>query len=138
MLDNAAIVRQFVEEVLNQGDIDGLGRFMSEDIVQHVPFPSQDPGLSGFQDMLRSARVAFPDIRWSVEEQMVDGDRVLTRFAWTGTHLGPFLGVPATGRRVSVSGMALDRLVEGKIKETRFLMDTFGLMTQLGVLPSGS
>ncbi|WZO99552.1 ester cyclase [Isosphaeraceae bacterium EP7] len=137
MSDNAAIVRQFVDEVLNQGDFDGLGRFMREDVVQHVPFPGRDPGLSGFQEMLRSARVAFPDLQWSVEEQMVDGDRVLTRFVWTGTQLGPFLGVPATGRKVTVSGMALDRLNDGKITETRFLMDTFGLMTQLGALPAG-
>jgi predicted ester cyclase len=135
MSDNAAILRRFVDEILNQGDIDGAGRFMREDVVQHVLFPGQKPGLSGFQEMMREARIAFPDIRWSVEEQMTDGDRVLTRFEWTGTHRAPFLGIDPTGRKVTVWGMVIDRVVDGRIKETRFLMDTLGLMTQLGAIP---
>lgn len=136
MPDNAAIVRQFVEEILNRGDIDGAGRFLWEDVSQHVLFPGQGPGLAGFQDMLRDSRIAFPDICWSVEEQLADGDRVVTRFVWTGTHGGPFLGILPTGRRVSVWGMVIDRLVGGRIKESRFLMDTLGLMAQLGALPA--
>lgn len=137
MLDNAAIVRQFVDEVLNRGDIDGGGRFVWEDVVEHVPFPGQGPGLSGLQDVLRGMRAAFPDVYWSIEEQLADGDRVLTRFVWEGTHRGPFLGVPATGRKVSVWGMVIDRLVHGRIKETRILMDTLGLMNQLGAMGAG-
>lgn len=137
MPDNTAVIRQFVDEVLNRGHIDGAGRFLWEDLVQHVPFPGQGPGLSGFQDMMREARVAFPDIYWSVEEQMTDGDRVLTRFVWTGTHSGPFLGIAPTGRRVTVWGMVIDQIVAGRIKESRFLMDTLGLMTQLGAIPAG-
>ncbi len=136
MSDHAAIVRQFVDEILNQGDFDGAGRLMWDDVVQHAPFPGQKPGLSGFQEMMRESRVAFPDLRWSVEEQMTDGDRVLTRFEWTGTHSGPFLGIDPTGRRVTVWGMVIDRVVDGRIKETRFLMDTLGLMTQLGAIPA--
>ena len=136
MPDNAAVIRQFVEEVMNRGDVDGAGRFMREDVVQHVLFPGQGPGLSGFQEMIREARVAFPDIYWSVEEQLSDGDRVLTRFVWTGTHNGPFLGLAPTGRRVTVWGMVIDRMVAGRIKESRFLMDTLGLMSQLGAIPT--
>lgn len=132
MTNNASVVRQFVDEILNGGDFDGAGRLMWEDVVQHVLFPGQAPGLSGFQDMMRDARVAFPDIRWSVEEQLTEGERVLTRFVWTGTHRGPFLGLDPTGRRVTVWGMVIDRVVDGRIKETRFLMDTLGLITQLG------
>jgi steroid delta-isomerase-like uncharacterized protein len=137
MPDNAATVRQFIDEVLNRGDVDGAGRFVWEDVVEQVPFPGQGPGLPGLQDVLRGMRAAFPDLHWSVEEQLADGDRVLTRFVWTGTHRGPFLGVPASGRRVSVWGMVIDRLVEGRIKDTRILMDTLGLMAQLGAAPAG-
>jgi predicted ester cyclase len=135
MSDPAAVVRRFVDEVLNRGDPDAAGRFLWEDVVQHAPFPGQGPGLPGFQEMIREARVAFPDIKWSVEEQLTDGDRVLTRFVWTGTHSGPFLGVDPTGRRVTVWGMVIDRVVGGRIKESRFLMDALGLMNQLGALP---
>jgi steroid delta-isomerase-like uncharacterized protein len=135
MPDNAAMIRQFVEEILNRGDADGAGRYVWEDFVQHVPFPGQEQGLSGFQKMMREARIAFPDICWSVEEQLTEGDRVLSRFVWTGTHHGTFLGVAPTGRRVTVWGMAIDRVVAGRIKETRFLMDMLGLMAQLGAIP---
>ena len=136
MHDNAAVVRQFIDETLNRGDIEGAARFVWEDVVEQAPFPGQCPGLAGLQDVLRAMRAAFPDLHWSVEEQLADGDRVLTRFEWTGTHRGPFLGVPPTARRVAVWGMVIDRLVEGRIKETRILMDTLGLMTQLGAQPS--
>lgn len=134
MPKNAAVVRQFIEEVINQGDIDGAGRFVWEDVVEQVPFPGQGPGLEGLKDVLRGMRSAFPDLHWTVEEQLVDGDKVLTRFTWTGTHEGMFLGVPRTGRAVSVWGMVIDRLVEGRIKDTRILMDAMGLMIQLGAV----
>ena len=134
MRDNAAIVRQFIDETLNQGDIEGSARFVWEDVVEQVPFPGQGPGLQGLKDVVRGMRVAFPDMHWCVEEQLADGDRVLTRFEWTGTHRGLFLGVPATGRPVKVWGIVIDRFLDGRIKDTRILMDTLGLMIQLGVV----
>ena len=134
MRDNAVIVRQFIDETLNQEDIKGSARFVWEDVVEQVPFPGQGPGLQGLKDVVRGMRVAFPDMHWSVEEQLTDGDRVLTRFEWTGTHRGLFLGVPATGRPVKVWGMVIDRFLDGRIEDTRILMDTLGLMIQLGVV----
>jgi predicted ester cyclase len=80
-------------------------------------------------------RVGFPDLVFSTEEQIAEGDKVASRFEWTGTHRGEFLGIPATGRFVRVWGIVIDRLEEGRIKETRIIMDTLGLMVQLGVFP---
>lgn len=136
MQDNSAIVRRFIEETINQGQIDSAGKFVWEDTTEQVPFPGQGPGLEGLKDVLRGMRGAFPDLYFSVEEQIAEGDKVLTRFEWTGTHQGEFLGVPATGRSVRVWGMVIDRLQAGRIKDTRIIMDTLGLMTQLGVFPS--
>ncbi|RAR59321.1 hypothetical protein C7401_111171 [Paraburkholderia unamae] len=134
----SGMVRGFIEEVLNQGLIDHADRFFREDMVEHVPFPGQGPGIEGLKDVVRAMRLAFPDMHWRVEEQLTEGDRVLTRFEWTGTHSGPFLGVNATGRSVKVWGMVIDRFDEGRIKETRLIMDTLGLMMQLGaVSPPG-
>ena len=82
-------------------------------------------------------RLAFPDMRWDVEEQMAEDNRVLTRFVWHGTHQGAFLGIAATQRSVSVSGMVIDRFEGAKIKSTRILMDTLGLMQQLGAVAGG-
>src|ERR1700690_2101652 len=130
---NCAVVNRFIEEGINLGKLDSIAQFVWEDVVEQVPFPGQGPGLEGLKDVLRSMRRAFPDLHFSVEEQIAEGDKVLTRFEWTGTHQGDFLGVPATERHVKIWGMVIDRLLHGKIKETRIIMDTLGLMGQLGV-----
>ena len=135
MPDNASIVRNFVDQILNQGHIDQAQAFVWEDVVEQVPFPGQGLGLSGLQDVLRGMKAAFPDIHWNIEEQISEGDRVMSRFTWTGTHRGPFLGIPPTGRQVSVWGVVIDRLVDGRIKQTRIIMDALGMMAQMGVIP---
>ena len=132
--DNRSIVRRFIEESINQGKIESASKFVWEDVVEQVPFPGQGPGLEGLQDVLRGMRNAFPDLNFGVEEQIAEGDKVLTRFEWTGTHRNEFLGVPATGRPVKVWGMVIDRLEDGRIKETCIIMDIFGLMMQLGAV----
>lgn len=135
MQDNRNTVRRFIEEVLNQGKIDTAGQFFWEDMVEQVPLPGQGPGLEGLKDVLRGLRAAFPDMHWTVHEQIAEGDKVLSRFEWTGTHRGTFLGIPATGRSVTVWGMVIDRFEGRKIKDTRIIMDTLGLMMQLGAAP---
>jgi steroid delta-isomerase-like uncharacterized protein len=133
--NNSAIIRRFIEETINQGQIDSAVQFAWEDVVEQVPFPGQGPGLEGLKDILRVMMAAFPDLYFSVEEQIAEGDKVVTRFEWTGTHRGEFLGVAATGRSVKVWGVVIDRLESGRIKDTRIIMDTLGLMMQFGVFP---
>jgi steroid delta-isomerase-like uncharacterized protein len=135
MQSNSDIVRGVFEKVLNLGDIDAAGEFFWEDMVEQVPLPGQGPGLEGLKDALRDLRAAFPDMHWKVQEQVAEGAKVVSRFEWTGTHRGTFLGVPATDRRVTIWGIVIDRLEGGRIKDTRIIMDTLGLMTQLGVVP---
>ena len=135
MQDNSTIVRRFIEETINQGQIESAAQFVWEDVVEQVPLPGQGPGLEGLKDVLRGMRAGFPDLHFSVEEQIAEGEKVLTRFGWTGTHRGEFLGVPATGRTVKVWGMVIDRLEDCRIKDTRIIMDSLGLMMQLGVFP---
>jgi steroid delta-isomerase-like uncharacterized protein len=133
--ETAAVVRRFVEEVINQGNMDSAARFVWEDVVEQVPLPGQGPGLEGLKDILRGMRSAFADLKFTILEQITEGDKVASRFEWTGTHRAEFLGVPATGRQVRVWGMVIDRLEEGRIRDTRIIMDTLGLMMQLGVFP---
>jgi steroid delta-isomerase-like uncharacterized protein len=135
MQSNSAIVREFVEECLNKGQIESTEKYFWEDVVEQAPFPGQGPGVEGVKDVLRGFRTGFPDIHFAIVEQIAEGDKVLSRFEWTGTHRGEFLGVPATERPVKVWGMVVDRLVDGRIKETRIIMDALGLMMQLGVFP---
>ena len=138
MLDqNKARVREFLLRVLSLGVIAATGDYFHADMVEEVPLPGQGPGLAGLEETLRALRVAFPDMRWDVEEQMAEDNRVLTRFVWSGTHQGSFLGIPPTRKSVRVSGMVIDRFEGAKIKSTRILMDTLGLMQQLGAVPGG-
>jgi steroid delta-isomerase-like uncharacterized protein len=134
--DNAMIVRGFVDEVITQGNIEAAEQYVWEDVIEQVPLPGQGPGLDGLKDILRAMRAGFPDIVFSIQEQIAEDDKVASRFEWTGTHSGEFLGIPATGRPVRVWGVVIDRLEDGRIKDTRIIMDTLGLMGQLGVLPS--
>ena len=132
---NAAVVRRFVDEVITAGNLEAAAQFVWEDVVEQVPFPGQGPGLEGLKDVLRSMRNAFPDLVFSIKEQICEGDKVVSRFEWTGTHQAEFLGVPATGRAVRIWGIVIDRLEQNRIKDTRLLMDTLGLMAQLGAFP---
>jgi steroid delta-isomerase-like uncharacterized protein len=134
---NKATVREFLHRVLSAGDIEATGDYFHTDMVEEVPLPGQGPGLAGLKETLAMLRVAFPDMRWDVEEQMAEDNRVLTRFTWHGTHQGVFLGIAATQRLVTVAGMVIDRFEGAKIKSTRILMDTLGLMQQLGAVPGG-
>ncbi len=134
--DNKSVIQAFIEDVINQGHLDRADDIVIEDFVELDPLPGQAQGREGLKDVIRQIRSAFPDIRWTVDEMVAEGDKVFSRFTWSGTHEGAFLGVPATGRRITVKGMVIDRLAAGKMADSRILMDTLGMMQQLGALPA--
>ena len=133
--DNAAIVQRFIHEVINQGRYEVCDEIVAEDFFELDPLPGQRQGREGLKHVIAMMRAAFPDIHWVTEECIASGDKVVTRFIWTGTQRGDFLGIPATGRPVTVKGVVIDRLVNGRMTDSRILMDTFGMMMQLGVIP---
>jgi steroid delta-isomerase-like uncharacterized protein len=135
---NIATLEKFVNEVINQGRLDAADEIVEENFVELDPLPGQQQGREGLKDVIRMMRTAFPDIHWVVEETIASGDKVVSRFKWSGTHQGDFLGIPATGRRVTVAGVVIDRLEAGKMADSRILMDTFGMMQQLGIIPASS
>ena len=134
--DHKARIREFLDRVLTRGEIDATGDYFHSDVVEEVPLPGQGPGLEGLKETLTRLRRAFPDSHWRVEEQIAEDNRVLTRFVWSGTHEGEFLGIPATNRAIQVWGMVIDRFEDRKVKATRILLDTWSLMQQLGVVPA--
>ena len=136
MENNKAVIRKFLEEVINQNRMDRATDMVAEDFVELDPLPGQRQGREGLKEVLGMMRAAFPDIHWMVEEMVAEEDKVVTRFTWTGTHRGSFLGIPATGKSVSVKGVVIDQLAGGKMSASRMLMDSLGMMQQLGVIPS--
>lgn len=133
--ENIATIQRFLEEVINQGRLDAANELVEEDFIELDPLPGQRQGREGLKEVIGMMRAAFPDMHWVAEETVAAGEKVVTRFKWTGTHRGDFLGIPATGRRVTVPGVVIDGLNAGKMADSRILMDTFGLMQQLGVIP---
>jgi steroid delta-isomerase-like uncharacterized protein len=134
--DHKARIREFLDRVLTAGEIDATGDYFHSDVVEEVPLPGQGPGLEGLKETLTHLRRAFPDAQWHVEEQIAEDNNVLTRFLWSGTHQGEFLGIPATNRAIQVGGMVIDRFEGRKVKATRILLDIWSLMQQLGVVPA--
>lgn len=133
---NKQVIRAFLEEVINQGRFDRANDLVKEDFVELDPLPGQQQGREGLKAVLAQLRSAFPDIHWVTSEMVAEGDKVVTRFTWTGTHRDTFLGIPGTGKHVEVRGVVIDRLESGKMADSRILMDTLGLLQQLGVVPA--
>jgi steroid delta-isomerase-like uncharacterized protein len=132
---NKEVIRAFIEEVLNQGRFERADDLVKEDFIELDSLPGQRQGREGLKAVLMQFRSAFPDIHWLVNEMVSEGEKVVTRFTWNGTHRDTFLGIPATGRHVEVKGIVIDRLEAGRMADSRILMDTLGLLQQLGALP---
>jgi predicted ester cyclase len=133
--ENKAIVRRLYEEAISQNKPEVFDEIMSADIIDHAPFPEQAPGLEGFKGVFAMMLSAFPDYQSTVEDQIAEGDKVVTRFSSQGTHQGEFLGIAPTGNRVRVTGIDIDRVEQGKIVEHWSEADLLGMMQQLGVIP---
>jgi steroid delta-isomerase-like uncharacterized protein len=134
--ENIAVLGRFIEEVINQGRLEVCDEIVEEEFVELDPLPGQQQGREGLKWVIGMMRAAFPDIHWVTDETIAAGDKVVTRFTWTGTHGGTFLGIPATGKSVTVKGVVIDRLRNGKMADSRILMDSLGMMQQLGVVPT--
>ena len=133
---NRQAIDRLATEVLTNHDLGVLDAIFHADYVEADPPPGMGPGVDGLRRWLEGWFAAFPDVRWTVEEQIADGDVVWSRSTWRGTHRGEFFGVPATGLEVSVAAWTIDRFANGKITHSRLIMDTLGLMQQLGVIPA--
>jgi len=131
--ENKALIRRFVSEVINKANIDVIDEFVSPDFIELDPLPGQEHGRDGLKEKVSTMLEAFPGQQWVIQEQIAEGDKVVTRFMWAGTHQKEFFGLPATGKDVIVSGIEIDRVVNGQLVESQLLMDIMGLMLQLGV-----
>ena len=133
--ENKLLMRRVVEEVWNRGNYAVLGELAANDIVIHIP-PDDVHGPAGIEQFWATLREAFPDMCFTIEAQVAEGDRVVTRWTARATHKGEFQGIPPTGKQVCVTGIDIDRIVNGKNVETWTNMDELGLLQQLGALPA--
>ena len=131
--ENLAAQERFGAEVANGGNIDAIDELVSEDFVDHDPAPDQGPGVAGFKDFWRAFRTAFPDLAVEVEHLVADEDNVAFAYRATGTHQGPFVGIAATGRGISVRGVQISKFADGRLVERWGSSDELGILRQLGI-----
>src|SRR4051794_11683218 len=106
--ENKKFMNYFIQEVINNKNLDAADDIVAEDFIEHIPFPGQEPGRDGLKFVLRSMFTGFPDMIWTVHEQIAEGEKVVSRFTWTGTHKGDFMGIPPTNKTVEVWGVVID------------------------------
>ena len=134
--ENKAILRRLFEEFASKGDESVVDELFARDFVDHNPQgPNIPPGPEGVKQLFAGRRAAFPDMIVTVEDQVAEGDIVVNRLTVTGTHQGEFMGIPATGKSISMGAIGIFRIEDGKIAERWGQSDLIGMMQQLGVVP---
>jgi len=133
--ENKALVRRFVEEVQNQHNLAALDELFSPDFVDHSGMTSP-PNLEGTKGFFTMMFAAFPDMRFTIRQQLAEGDKVMTHKTFQGTHQGPFMGIPATGKQVAFDVIDILTVADGKITEHWTVGDMLSLMQQLGAVPT--
>jgi steroid delta-isomerase-like uncharacterized protein len=134
---NKTVSRRFFEEVFGKGKLNVLDEIIAKDHVNSGPgtIPGLPNGPEGSKQFVTVYRNAFPDVHFTIDEQIAEGDKVVTRWTAQGTHQGELAGLPATGKSSTVTGISVNRIVNGKIAESWGIFDEFGMMQQLGAIP---
>ena len=129
-----AVMRRFIEGI-NKGTTRGLGRVMAPGLVWHG---TKDLSVRVYKRDLKGMFAAFPDAQWTIEDMIVEGDKVVVRWAFRGTHQGSWENVPPTGKQVTYGGISIGRVANGKLVEVWNSENLLGFFRQIGfelVLP---
>jgi predicted ester cyclase len=122
-------------EGLNRGDISSADDAFASNCVIHINgSPEPNIGLGDFKEMLKGLLSAFPDLQFTIEDQVIAGDKYTTRWIAKGTHTGSLGDIPPTGKSMKINGLILDRVVDDKVVERWEQWDQMGMLQQLGIL----
>jgi predicted SnoaL-like aldol condensation-catalyzing enzyme len=132
---NAAVVRRFVDEYQGTGKEEVALELLAPDFVDRSPFGPFSPDREGVLGLFRMLRGGFPDLHAEIHDQLVDGDKVVTRKTFHGTHEGEFMGIATTGREVAWDVIDIVRVRDDLMVEHWNVVDALALMTQLGAVP---
>ncbi len=133
--ENKAIVRRFFEDGPSKGNLNIANELLSSDFTLHVPLPVSS-GINGIKEVITSCRAAFEHLNVTIEDMIAEGDNVAARFTAHGIHKGDFMGLPATEKTITMTGIEIFRIKDGKIVELWGEANLLGLMQQLRNFPS--
>jgi predicted ester cyclase len=134
--ENKALVRRFTEEVYNRGNLDVADELLAPDFVDHDVFPGEEAGIEGYKRGVAKQRASSSDLHFSIEEQIAEGDKVLSRVIGSGTLDQKYrgsapIGLAPTGARITIENITISRVVEGKIVEERNVAESTDSWQQL-------
>jgi steroid delta-isomerase-like uncharacterized protein len=132
---NKSIVRRWIEEGWNKGNLAVVDQVYAPNFIQHEPPPMQVNSSQALKQYVGAYLAAFPDLHFTIEDLVAEGDKVVWRFTSTGTQTGPFMGIPITNKTGKISGLVEFRLENSRIVEAWVNIDSLGLLQQLGVIP---
>ena len=130
---NITWTNQFYAEVLNKGNLDLIERLVSKDYVEHEVIPGFTPDRDGLVRFFKMMRTAFPDVKMHVEFMVADKDRTVSYITMTGTHLGEYMGIPATGKKINIKVIDIIKIIDDKMVDHWGVGDYTTLFEQLGV-----
>lgn len=133
---NKVVLRRFIDEVFTKGNIAAIDQLVAADFVNHNPLPGATPDREGFKRGIAMLRAAFPDLHYIDEDMIAEGDKVVGKGIFRGTHRGELMGIAPTGKQVNLAGIAVFRVRGGKITDRWATLDMLGLMQQLGAIPA--
>jgi steroid delta-isomerase-like uncharacterized protein len=135
---NKALARRTLEEAWNQGQLAVIDELVASNATFHdanVP-GGKITGPQGLKQVVQIYRSAFPDVHFTVNDQIAEGDKVTTRWTATGTHKGEFMGIAPTNKHATVTGIDIERYQDGKVVEAYSSYDMLGMLQQMGVVPT--
>jgi len=132
---NKELIQRYFEEWANHGDTAAADELIATNVVLHNP-PAVITSLADYKKGMAGFHAAFPDLHFTIEDQIAEGDKVAVRWTLRGTQKADYQGHPASGKPMTVTGVSIFRIADGKIQEIRVNMDRLGMMGQLGWLPA--
>lgn len=143
MDDPKQLINRFVEELWNERRLETADAIFAKDCVTHqlrsgAPVDTVSRGPDAIKEHVAGWIASFPDLRFSIEQILSEGDCVVTQLRMEGTHQGAWLGIPASGNKVQIRMFTIHRVVQGKIVEDWVLVESLGLFQQLGVVPGSA
>ena len=133
--DNKALARRFYEDVFNYRNLALVDELCSQNHIFHTPSETLR-GREEFKQFLSQYITPFPDARFTVEDLIAEGDKVVSRYTFRGTHKGDLMGIAPTGKQVTITGIVIERIANGKSEEAWLNFDALGMMQQLGKVPA--
>jgi predicted ester cyclase len=131
---NKKVVKSYTENIINTGNVSNISSFISPDYAEVYQNKRFILGIEGAKQHILGVRETYPDLNLSIERQLADGDWVITTYTMTGTHLGNWMGIKPTGKKIQVTGVNIDKVIEGKIVEHGGAANLFESLLEIGAI----